>query len=162
MLLQSFAPIINKDVKTLVIGTMPGSASLEAQEYYAHKCNIFWKIISKTFCNGAIFETYEEKLDCLLTNRIGLWDSLQSCSRPGSLDSDIKDTYPNNFKKLFDEYGYCRLLFNGQKAYEFFKRYNKEILEKTQHIILPSTSPANAAISFDLKLEKWKTALISK
>lgn len=57
----SFAPIIDGNTRILVIGTMPGAVSLERQEYYAHERNLFWKVVSETFCGGRPFASYEEK-----------------------------------------------------------------------------------------------------
>lgn len=159
MMPQSFAPLINSSTKVLVIGTMPGIASLEAEEYYGHPRNAFWKIIASLFNDGVDFKDYDEKKACLLSHEIGLWDSLQSCSRKGSLDSDIKNACPNDFETLLCEYKIKKLIFNGQKAFEFFRRFHKEVLETIDFEIMPSTSPANATINFDNKLKKWRLAL---
>lgn len=156
---QSFAPLINSSTKILVIGTMPGIASLEAAEYYGHPRNAFWKIIASLFNEGVNFKNYSEKKDCLLSHEIGLWDSLQSCSRKGSLDSDIKNARPNDFETLLKSYPVKKLVFNGNKAFEFFRRFHKELLETITYEIMPSTSPANATINFDTKLKKWRLAL---
>lgn len=156
---ESFAPLISHTTKIIVVGTMPGVASLEAQEYYAHPRNAFWKIIAILYHHGKDFKDYDAKKDCLLRHGIGLWDSLQSCSREGSLDSDIKNACPNDFEKLLKDYPVAKLIFNGNKAFEFFKRFHKQILETTAYEIMPSTSPANATISFDKKLERWCSAL---
>lgn len=159
-MLKSFPPEINEFTKKMVIGTMPGVVSLEKQEYYAHNSNLFWKFVSEIFNEGKPFEDYQAKIDCLLKNGIGLWDSLQSCLREGSLDSNIKDEVPNNFKQLLqDNPNIVLLLFNGQKAYKFFKRHHEEILENINYVVLPSTSPANASIPFHTKFEEWKKAL---
>lgn len=157
---QSFAPLINSSTKILVIGTMPGIASLEAAEYYGHPRNAFWKIIASLFNDGVDFKDYDEKKACLLSQEIGLWDSLQSCSRKGSLDSDIKNARPNDFETLLKSYPVKKLVFNGNKAFEFFRRFHKEILESIDFEIMPSTSPANATISFDKKLALWKSVLL--
>lgn len=122
---QSFAPLINSSTKILVIGTMPGIASLEAAEYYAHPRNAFWKIIASLFNEGVDFKNYREKKDCLLSHEIGLWDSLQSCIRKGSLDSDIKNACPNDFETLLKSYPVKKLVFNGNKAFEFFAGFIK-------------------------------------
>ena len=99
----SFAPIIDGNTRILVIGTMPGAVSLERQEYYAHERNLFWKVVSETFCGGRPFASYEEKKACLAGNHIGLWDSVQSCHRVGSLDSAIKNAVPNDFAALLKQ-----------------------------------------------------------
>lgn len=153
----SFEALINKNTKILIIGTMPGIASLEALQYYAHPRNALWMIIAELFNNGKNFKDYQEKKDCLKKHGIGLWDSLQSCSRPGSLDSDIKNAIPNDFEAKLEEHPQIiKLLFNGAKSFEFFKKHHAQILSQINYEILPSTSPANATISYTQKLEKWR------
>lgn len=157
---QSFPPLANSKTKILVIGTMPGVASLEAAQYYAHPRNAFWKIIAQVFNNGAEFQNYQEKINCALAHNIGLWDNLQNCIREGSLDSNIKNAVPNDFETLLQKYNITKLLFNGQKSFEFFKRYHGKLLETVAYEVMPSTSPANATLSFEKKLAVWKKALI--
>lgn len=159
-ILQSFPPLADTETKILVIGTMPGIASLKAAQYYAHPRNAFWKIMSQVFNNGADFQSYQEKINCALAHGIGLWDNLQNCIREGSLDSNIKNAVPNDFETLLQKYHITKLLFNGQKSFEFFKRYHGKLLETAAYEIMPSTSPANAILSFEKKLAVWKKALI--
>lgn len=154
---QSFAPLIDEKTKILIIGTMPGIASLDAAEYYAHPRNAFWKIISETFNNGQMFQSYEKKKNCLLAHGIGLWDNLQYCERNGSLDSNIRKEVPNDFETLLAQYPKVqKLLFNGQKSFQFFKKYHSGLLEELEYYTLPSTSPANATLCFDTKLAEWQ------
>ena len=130
--------------------------SLEAQQYYAHPRNAFWKIIAALYHQGAEFADFQEKKACLLANRLGLWDSLQLCLREGSLDSAITDEQPNDFNTLLAEHpAVRRLLFNGQPAFKFFKKYHAPLLLRTEYYILPSTSPANASYSLDDKIRIW-------
>lgn len=159
-MLKSFAPFVDKKTTILVIGTMPGEASLQAGEYYAYKHNAFWKIISIAANSGQEFASYSQKLETLRHRNIGLWDNLYSCSREGSLDSNIKSECPNDFEKLLRTYpGITKLIFNGQKSFQFFKKYHKELLRQKAYEILPSTSPANASVPFGVKFEIWKKAL---
>lgn len=159
-MIKSFPPIINQQTEILVIGTMPGIKSLEMAQYYAHPRNAFWKIINIVFNQSKDFNSYEDKKNCLLANRLGLWDSLQLCLRNGSLDNNIKNEQPNDFKTLLEANPQVRrLLFNGQPAFKFFKKYHSTILENTEYHVLPSTSPANASYSFAEKLEQWQLFL---
>lgn len=159
-MLESFAPLIDKQTEIMVLGTMPGVKSLTEQQYYAHPQNAFWKIISILYNNGKNFDSYDDKKYCLLEKHIGLWDNLQYCRREGSLDTNITDAVPNDFENLFKEYPNVRkLLFNGQSSYKFFKKYHPVLLEKTVYEIMPSTSPANASVRFEQKLEIWQKAL---
>lgn len=159
-MIECFPPIIDEASQILIIGTMPSVKSLAATEYYAHPRNAFWKIIATLFNNGADFFDFAEKKACILANHLALWDNLHFCERNGSLDSNIKNMIPNDFESLLTNYSNIRrLIFNGQKSYQFFKRFHSELLEKYQYFVLPSTSPANAALSFDKKLSLWQKAL---
>ena len=159
-MIECFPPIIDEASQILIIGTMPSVKSLAATEYYAHPRNAFWKIIATLFNNGADFSDFAEKKACILANHLALWDNLRFCERNGSLDSNIKNMIPNDFESLLKKHSNIRrLIFNGQKSYQFFKRFHSELLEKYQYFVLPSTSPANAALSFDKKLSLWQKAL---
>ncbi|MBP5615172.1 MAG: DNA-deoxyinosine glycosylase, partial [Alphaproteobacteria bacterium] len=99
----------------------------------------------------------DDKQKLLQSNGIGLWDSLSKCERNGSLDSNIGNEQPNDFSK-FQTVKY--ILFNGQKAAKYFEKYNSKYLSERQSFPLPSTSPANASISEDVKFEEWKKVLL--
>ena len=158
-MLKSFKPVAGVNTKILVVGTMPGEASLKAGQYYAYKYNHFWPIISALFNGGKPFTSYGEKLTVLSDNFIGLWDSLKYCRRQGSLDKDIKAQTPDNFTLLFKKYpSIKRIIFNGQAAQKFYKA-NNPVLPDYQYILMPSTSPANAGKSFEEKLLLWRKAL---
>lgn len=160
-MLKSFAPVINAQSKFMVIGSMPGDASLKAQEYYAYKHNAFWSIIFDVFSPGHTPQNYADKLNTLLTHGGALWDTLAACRRQGSLDSAIKDAKPNNFSLLFKQYPNIKtLLFNGQTAYKLFKKHFGQPEGKTCRV-LPSTSPAHAALSYADKLSIWQEALLA-
>lgn len=157
---QSFSYIADDKTRTLIIGSMPGIASLEAAQYYAHKHNLFWKLLFEA--TGTPYEApdFEFKKKTLLTYGFGLWDAAQSCTREGSLDADIKNAVPNDFAGLFNRYpGIVRLLFNGQTAFKLFKRFNSALLEEKTYLVLPSTSPANASIPLAERRQKWLEAL---
>lgn len=142
---------------------MPGEASLQAEQYYAYKHNQFWTLMFDLFENGRIPHDYPDKLHTLLKHRIGLWDALSSCYRPGSLDSRITKPLPNDFPALFKKYPQVRtLLFNGQTAAKYFLRFYKKELTGKNYYVLPSTSPAHASLSYAQKREQWQQALQSQ
>lgn len=160
---ESFAPLIDKQTEILIIGTMPGLKSLEEAQYYAHPRNAMWTIVAQIYNRNKAFSCYEEKTACLLKNRIGMWDNLQYCERNGSLDSNIKNEIPNDFEQLLTKYPQVKkLLFNGQKSYGFFKKYHPALLERYQHRIMPSTSPANASQKAEFKFEIWRKELTER
>jgi hypoxanthine-DNA glycosylase len=80
---QSFPPIVSQESKALILGSMPGEASLKAGQYYAHPRNAFWQIMSELFGAGLSLP-YEERVALLRSAGIALWDTLQACVRPGS------------------------------------------------------------------------------
>lgn len=156
-MIYSFPPAVNPQTRVLVIGSMPGVASLRAREYYAYKYNQFWKIVFDLFAGGRQPANYEDKINTLLAHHIGLWDALSACERPGSLDGNISNPTPNDFPGLFSQYPQIHtLLFNGQAARLHFKRAFGDAGKMC--LTLPSTSPAHAALSYDDKLQRWRKA----
>ena len=151
----SFPPISSSEATLLILGTMPGTKSLELQQYYGHPRNNFWPIIFKIL-NEDFTDNYESRKSILLKNNIALWDVLQFCDRIGSLDSAIKNEISNDFNIFLEEHPNIKtIVFNGQKAAALFKKY--VVLSRSYELItLPSTSPANASKTFDSKLNEWK------
>ncbi|MHB8062809.1 MAG: DNA-deoxyinosine glycosylase [Ruminiclostridium sp.] len=160
-MISSFEPIIDKDCKILILGTMPGVKSLERQEYYGNERNSFWKIIYSLF-QCEIADDYSQKKAFLLQHNIALWDVLKACYREGSSDSNIKNPIPNDFVGLFSLYPNIKAIyFNGEPAEKLFKRFVSNISDNINLPLyrLPSTSPANA-IKFERKLEQWEKILL--
>lgn len=154
----SFPPISNPDATILILGTMPSVQSLAANQYYGNPRNAFWKIISTLF-NTPFSTDYEQRKNLLLENRIALWDVLEVCVRPGSLDSAIEQEVPNNFNSFLKTHPNIKhIYFNGQKAAAYFKKYIK-LENDYQLTTLPSTSPAHAGKSFEMKLKEWSVIL---
>jgi TDG/mug DNA glycosylase family protein len=158
--LTSLAAVITPDTRLLVLGSMPGAASLAAQQYYAHPRNAFWPIMSQLF-NFAADLPYPQRLKQLQAHGIGLWDVLQSCEREGSLDSAIRAETPNDFAALLKQQPQIRALaFNGAKAAQSFRKLVLPTLAPEQVpalMSLPSTSPAHAALHFTNKLQAWQS-----
>ena len=160
---QSFAYIADERTVRLVIGSMPGAASLAAGEYYAHKHNLFWRFAFEAY--GAAFDVsqppaYALKTSLLREHGTGLWDAAAFCQREGSLDAAIKNAAPNDFPALLSRYPQIEcLLFNGQTAHKLFRRFYPELLEAKRWLLLPSTSPANASVPLAVRREKWLAAL---
>jgi double-stranded uracil-DNA glycosylase len=163
MLLTSFPPVIAPGAKALILGSMPGAASLALQQYYGHPRNLFWPIMGELV--GA-YPTlpYAERLAALQSAGIALWDVLKHCERPGSLDASIVagSEAPNDFPSLLSQYATIRAIcFNGKKAEQTFQRHVLPLLPaavtaRIELIALPSTSPANAYQSFEQKLARWQ------
>lgn len=155
MKIYSFPFIANPNAKILILGTMPGVQSLEKQQYYAHPQNNFWKILFTLFKTPYTTD-YETRKNLLLDHNIALWDVLQACIRPGSLDSAIAQEIPNDFAAFLKAHQHItHIFFNGQKAAHFFKRH-VPVEERYILTTLPSTSPANASKPFTFKLQEWE------
>ena len=137
---------------------MPGAASLAKDEYYAHERNAFWEIMGELFDAGRD-KPYARRTRILKQNGVALWDVLDACVRPGSLDADIRDAEPNDFEAFLKKYrGIRRIAFNGGTAEKLFRR-SIEAPEGVELVRLPSTSPAYAALRFEQKLKEWRRAL---
>lgn len=159
----SFPPIAHPSAHTLVLGSMPGVLSLQAQQYYAHPRNAFWYIMASLY-GFSVELPYTERAEQLKASGIALWDVLHSCVRPGSLDSAIAHgtRVPNDFANFFKQYPHIRLIgFNGAEAEKSFNAYVLPDLDVSgiRFVRLPSTSPAHAALSLAQKVAVWRTAL---
>ncbi len=158
---KSFLPVIDNKSKILILGSMPGVKSLQEQEYYAHPQNRFWKLMG-LFCNEPELHeyNYKRKLEILLKNNIALWDTIKTCLREGSLDTDIQKEIPNNIRELLNKYPNIKIIcLNGNKAYCAFKKYFPDLSEKYKCLKMPSTSPANAKFKLRDLYNIWNSAI---
>lgn len=161
--IRGFPPIANASARTLILGSMPGQASLHAGQYYAHPRNAFWPIVSELLGirNGA---SYAVRIRALQSAGIALWDVLQSCKRDGSLDARIQagSVTVNDFRQFLDSHRrITRIYFNGATAESTFRRAVLPALGPLSPTLtrLPSTSPAHASLSIKEKLEAWRLIL---
>lgn len=155
---KSFAPSIDNNSKILILGSMPGVKSLEEQQYYAHPQNRFWKVMAH-ICKAPSLNEYDynQKLKLLLQNNIALWDTIKSCKREGSLDSEIQNEVPNDIRKLLRKYPNIKIIcLNGNKSFSAFKKYFPDLLEKYSCYKMPSTSPANARFNLEKLIKEWE------
>lgn len=158
--IQSFAPIEDANARVLILGSMPGVASLRAGEYYAHPRNLFWRTMAALIALDPE-SPYEQRTRALRYAGIALWDVLHSCTREGSLDADIDKSsqIPNDFQTFFAQHAnITHVFFNGAVAEQSYRKLvlPNIAIEHIQYLRLPSTSPANASISHMRKLEAWK------
>ncbi len=152
-----FAPIVGREPRVLVLGTAPSELSLKAGQYYANPRNDFWTIMERLFSGGRPLE-YPERVELLKGAGVALWDVLREASRVGSLDANIKAPVPNDLGALLHEQpSIGAVFFNGSAAESLFTTYVAGSLAGSDLRFerLPSTSPANASISFALKLAAW-------
>lgn len=158
--IRSFEPIETKNAEILILGSMPGRASLAAGQYYAHTQNAFWRIVSELL-KFDVASPYAVRIAALKSARIALWDVLQSCTREGSLDAMIeRDTeIANDFQTFFQTHTkITQVFFNGAKAESCFNRHALREIETgpISYLRLPSTSPANASMSLAQKISAWR------
>jgi hypoxanthine-DNA glycosylase len=157
--IRSFAPIAHPSAHILILGSIPGIASLEASQYYAHPRNVFWPIMGKIF-NFEASSSYQVRQNALKSAGVAVWDVLQTCVRIGSLDSSIQagSRIPNDFSTFFKHHPHIRLIaFNGSEAERYFQKtvMTKLDLNGVKFLKLPSTSPAHT-IPFNEKLAAWQ------
>lgn len=157
---SGFPPVIGPRPRVLILGSMPSIASLEQRQYYAHPRNAYWQIMGDLFDAGPE-RPYGARLAALKAHGIALWDVLESCVRPGSLDSSICDdtARTNGFGDLFAGHPTIRhVFFNGLKAAGVFRRAVLPELGDPGDLVLttlPSTSPAHASQTYAQKLRAW-------
>ena len=182
-LLHAFDPIADERAHTLILGSMPGEASLHARQYYAHSRNLFWPIVAEIMGFSAELRAelhelrkqkpsskkmpealYAKCCAALQASGCALWDVLATCERTGSLDAAIRNGTPNDFPAFFAQYPrITRVFFNGATAEREFRCKVMPKLELNEGrpltlCRLPSTSPANATLSRDQKTALWRAA----
>jgi len=162
-MLQGFAPVVGSHARALILGSMPGAASLRAAQYYAHPRNQFWPIMGELVGADPALP-YEQRLDRLTSAGIALWDVFARCEREGSLDAHIRDdtAVANDFADFFaSQPGIRAVLLNGGKAEHSFRRIVLPTLpaHELTCVRLPSTSPAHAALRAEQKRQAWREAL---
>ena len=150
-------PIYDENSKILILGSFPSVKSREANFFYGHAQNRFWKVLATVF-EADIPNTVEEKRGFLLMHGVAVWDVIKSCDIVGSSDSSIKNVVPNDLSEILNSADIRQIFVNGKTAEQYYKRYiEREIGRKA--ICLPSTSPANAAWNVERLVREWKQIL---
>ncbi len=157
---RGFPPIADASACVLILGSLPGQRSIDAGEYYAHPRNAFWPVIEQLFGIPAA-APYAKRVESLKQYGVALWDVLHASQRRGSLDSaiDTAAAEANGIAAFLDDHQHVRLVcFNGQKAAQLYRKLIVPELRDPQPatVILPSTSPAHAAMPFAKKLHHWR------
>ncbi len=150
----SFPPVAAPDTRVLVLGSLPGEKSLAAQRYYAHPQNRFWHLIGTVIGTELGPLDYEDRLEALLAAKVGLWDTVASAHRTGSLDASIREAEHNPLSDLAASLPELRAVgFNGKTS----ARIGMPQLAHTSLALvpLPSSSPAHAAMPLAEKEKLW-------
>lgn len=152
---HSFPPVVNGKTRLLVLGSLPGAVSLARQRYYAHPRNHFWLLIGAVIGRDLSFLEYEARLEALLDEGVGIWDTVGSARRRGSLDSAIRLEQANDLAALAATLPALRAVaFNGGKSASIGRRQLAGF-PKLELVDLPSSSPA-----YTLPLEEKRAAWI--
>lgn len=139
-----FEPVVDTDTRLLILGSLPGDASLRAARYYAHPRNAFWRLLGGVLGEHLDTLAYEARLERLKARRVGLWDVIASAERSGSLDAAVRSPQAADLRGLVAVLPELRAVaFNGGLA----ARLGRRILEDQADLVLldlPSSSPAHA------------------
>lgn len=154
---RCFAPVVDKSVRLLILGSLPGEMSLAQSRYYAHPQNRFWRLMSDVTGIDLPALDYPARLQALLDKRIGLWDVVAEARRHGSLDSSIRNHAHNDLVALAQSLPRLEAVaFNGGTAARIGTKVLKDHADRYQLINLPSSSPAYT-LPYAEKLDAWKT-----
>lgn len=156
-ILHPIPPLYNAQSQTLILGSFPSVKSREAQFFYGHPQNRFWRLMALLF-DEDVPQTVEEKSCLILSHRLALWDTIHSCTITGSSDSSIKDVVPNDLSEILQNSRVDRIFCNGAASYNLYQKYIYP-QNGIKAVKLPSTSPANAAFSLKRLAEAWAVVL---
>ncbi|HKT91266.1 MAG TPA: DNA-deoxyinosine glycosylase [Paraburkholderia sp.] len=154
---RCFDPVVDAHTRVLILGSLPGEASLAQQQYYAHKQNKFWHLVGEVIERDLVDMDYAARLDTLLENRLGLWDVVAQARRVGSLDSRIRDHAANDLIALIEALpNLTTIAFNGGAAARIGIKALGECGDQFRLLHLPSSSPAHASVPYAEKLAVWR------
>lgn len=154
MIIHPIPPVYDENSKVLILGSFPSVKSREAQFFYGHPQNRFWKLVALIF-EDDMPQTIEEKRTFLLRHKIAVWDVIKSCDITGSSDASIKNVVPNDLSTILNTANISNIYVNGKTAYKYYEKYMKPLIHRDA-ICLPSTSPANAAWNMERLESEWK------
>ena len=139
---RAFDPVVDAKTRLLILGSLPGDASLKAAQYYAHPQNAFWRLVGGVIAQNLVVLPYVERLDALKAAGIGLWDVIATAQRPGSLDGAIRDAEAADLRGLAATLPSLRAVaFNGATSARIGRR-SLDGAPGLALIDLPSSSPA--------------------
>ena len=153
---HTFEPVYNSNSRVLILGTFPSVKSREGNFYYHHPQNRFWKLIA-ALVGKPVPETIAQKIELLLRSGIAVWDVVAECDITGSSDASIRNVVPTDINRILDAADIVQIYANGAKAAQLYHKYLEPMTGRPARK-LPSTSPANAAYSFERLKEEWRAA----
>ena len=153
---RSFPPVVDQNTRVLILGSLPGEASLAATQYYAHPRNAFWRLLETVLDAPLVSLPYADRLTTLQQRGVGLWDVVAEAERRGSLDAAILNPSANDLLALVKTLPALRAVaFNGGTSAKLGARLLAPVADRIETVALPSSSPAHAARSFAEKAEMW-------
>ena len=139
---RAFDPVVDADTRLLILGSLPGDASLKTGQYYGNPQNGFWRLVGGVIGIDLVALPYPDRLQALKAAGVGLWDVIASAHRPGSLDTAIRDVEAADLNRLIETLPALRAIaFNGGTAARIGGR-GLALREGLALIDLPSSSPA--------------------
>lgn len=152
--IHNIPPVFDSECRILILGSFPSVKSREAEFFYGHPQNRFWKVTASVF-DDEVPQATAEKKAFLLKNHVALWDVIASCEITGSADSSIKNVVPNDISVILKAADIREIFVNGKTAEKYYKKY---IFPQTKReaICLPSTSPANATKKLEQLIDEWQ------
>ena len=158
MIIHPIPPVFDRNSRILVLGSFPSVKSREANFFYGHPQNRFWKVTAAVF-GETVPVSVEEKKAFLLRNRIAVWDVIHSCDINGSSDASIRNVVPNDLSVILDAADIRTIFVNGKTAERYYRQYTEPRTGRPA-VCLPSTSPANVAWSVERLADAWKAIRI--
>lgn len=151
-----FPPVVDARTRILILGSLPGEASLAAAQYYAHPQNRFWELLGAALGVDLRALDYRARLSALLERGVGIWDVIAEATRAGSLDAAIRDAASNDLMALVDSLpALAAIAFNGRRAAATGRARLGDHAARHRLIDLPSSSPAFAAMPISTKQARW-------
>ncbi|MBE6034179.1 MAG: DNA-deoxyinosine glycosylase [Clostridiales bacterium] len=152
-IVQPFEPVYDQNAKILILGSLPSVKSRENGFYYGHPQNRFWKVIAAVY-DREVPQTILEKKELLHKCGIAVWDVIESCEIKGSSDSSIREVVTADFQVVLRKCNIKKIFANGKTAERLYNKFGK-LQTGREIIVLPSTSPANAAYSLEKLIQQW-------
>ena len=149
-----FPAVYAPDSRILILGSFPSVKSREQRFFYGHPQNRFWRVLAAQLGTD-VPQSVEEKRAFLLAHRIALWDVIASCEIAGSSDASIRNAMPNDLTPILETASIRQIFTNGGTAHRLYRKYIYPLTGR-EDIVLPSTSPANAARSLGALVDAWK------
>ena len=156
-IVHPFGPLFDERSEILILGSLPSVRSREQKFFYGHPQNRFWPLLASLFGEEAP-RTVEEKRALALRNRVALWDTVYSCDIVGSSDSSIRSVVPTDLRPILNGSRITRVFCNGAASGRYYRMYQEKTLGR-EAVVLPSTSPANAAWTMERLRAAWRVIL---